>query len=252
MTGVGNNTYLLVGSAGSAVLVDAGVGDRRHLAAIASALAEKDARLVRVVVTHRHDDHISGAPAIATMYPGAAFSKFPHLFDNRDGVEWGALADGDRVELDSEGLEVLHTPGHSPDHLALWHRPTAIVFAGDLVVEGGSVMIDSSGGGDMRQYLASLERLRALRPKVMLPAHGREVADPPAVLAAHLDHRRMRERQVLEALEVGRASPSEIAEYIYHGLDSALWPAALENVRAHLEKLRSEGRVCVEDDRWRV
>jgi glyoxylase-like metal-dependent hydrolase (beta-lactamase superfamily II) len=167
-------------------------------------------------------------------------------------VGWDALADGDRVELDGEDLEVLHTPGHSSDHLALWHQPSATAFVGDLVLEGGSVMIHSSGGGDMGQYLASLERLQVLRPKVMLPAHGREIADPPAVLASHLDHRRMRERQVLDALEVGCASPSDIAKYIYHGLDSALWPAALENVRAHLEKLRSEGRVSGKDDRWGV
>ena len=149
-----------------------------------------------------------------------------------------------------ESLLVLHTPGHSPDHVVFWHEGSRTVFTGDLVIQGGSVMIDGSRGGDLGSYLAALERLLALRPRVLLPAHGPEVDDPAAVLTAHLEHRRMRERQVIAALAAGRDTVQTIAESIYDGLDPALVPAARENVAAHLEKLKREGRAIEENARW--
>ena len=112
------------------------------------------------------------------------------------------------------------------------------IFTGDLVVQGSSVMIHWSRGGDLGQYLASLERLLALEPRRLLPAHGPAIDDPRAVLTGYLEHRRQRERQVVDALRAGHATVQAIAESIYDGLDPALMAAAQENVRAHLEKLK--------------
>jgi glyoxylase-like metal-dependent hydrolase (beta-lactamase superfamily II) len=167
-------------------------------------------------------------------------------------VAWHSLGDGDLVRVGGEQLVALHTPGHSPDHLAFWHQASATVFTGDLVVAGSSVMIHTSRGGKLADYMASLERVLALSPRVLLPAHGPRVDDPRALLTGYLDHRQMRERQVIEALRGGHATVEAIAESIYHGLDPALMPAARENVRAHLEKLRAEGAASVESDRWRL
>jgi glyoxylase-like metal-dependent hydrolase (beta-lactamase superfamily II) len=111
-------------------------------------------------------------------------------------------------------------------------------------------MIQWSRGGDLRQYLISLERVLALKPERVLPAHGPEITEPAALLNQYLDHRRMRERQVLDALARGRDTVQSIAECIYDGLDPALLPAAHENVRAHLEKLRAEGLAFEASDRW--
>lgn len=249
MTGEGNNTYLLVGAGGETSLVDAGVGETRHIEAIARELDAHDAKLTRVLVTHGHADHASGAPALAAVHPLASFSKYPWPEDDaRYPVVWRRLADGDRIA----GLTVLHTPGHAPDHVAFWHEESGTIFSGDLVVLGTSVMIHWSRGGDLRQYLDALERLRALAPRRLLPAHGPAIDDPAAVLAAYLDHRRMRERQVLAALLAGRATVQAIGESIYDGLDPSLTPAAQENVRAHLEKLKAEGRATDENGRWRL
>jgi glyoxylase-like metal-dependent hydrolase (beta-lactamase superfamily II) len=251
MTGPGNNTYLIAGFQGEAVLIDAGVGNQRHLDELGAQLKAAGARLARVLVTHGHADHASGTPAIHAMHPQAIFAKHPWPGeDARYGVPWRTLADGDTFAIDDMVLTALHTPGHSPDHLVFWDGSSGAIFAGDLVIPGGSVMIHTSRGGDLGQYVTSLERLLSLEPRVLWPAHGPRVDDPRGVITAHLEHRRLRERQVIDAVRAGRATVPAIAECIYHGLNPALLPAAHENVRAHLAKLKSDGAVAEEGDRW--
>jgi glyoxylase-like metal-dependent hydrolase (beta-lactamase superfamily II) len=253
MRGSGTNTYLIVGYKGSAVLIDSGIGDPRHLAALDRALEANWAHLTRVLVTHGHPDHASGAPALAASHRRAAFAKCPWPGEDiRYPVEWQPLAEGDRIAIDEEELEVLHTPGHTPDHLVFWHQRTTTAFTGDLVLPGGRVMIDWSHGGNLAQYLAALERLLGLGLRRLLPGHGPEMPDASAVLTAHLEHRRMRERQVVAALQANRATVRAIAESIYDDLDPELMPAACENVQAHLELLKIEGRASEEAGRWRI
>lgn len=255
MTGAGNHTYLLVGDDGSAVLVDAGVGDARHLAGIAAALDERRGTLARVLVTHGHSDHASGVRALAGAHPRATFFKrsWPAL-DSRYPVKWRTLADGDRLPVgraDDDALVALHTPGHSPDHVVFWHEKTRTMFSGDMVVLGSSVTIDASHGGDLREYLGSLKRMMALAPARLLPAHGERIDDPAPLLRGYIGHRLLRERQVLAALAAGRDTVPSIVESIYDGLPPALLPAARETVLAHLRKLQQEARASEEDGRWR-
>ncbi len=111
-------------------------------------------------------------------------------------------------------------------------------------------MIHWSRGGDLTQYLGSLARLLTLHPKRLLPAHGPSIDDPQTALAGYIEHRLQRERQVLGALRAGHSTVQAIAGSIYDGLAPALMPAAQENVRAHLEKLKAEGRASHANDRW--
>ncbi len=163
------------------------------------------------------------------------------------------LSDGDVLSAGGESLLALHTPGHSPDHLVFWHESSGTAFTGDLVIPGGSVMIDGSGGGDLGSYLARARAScwRCARERCcqrMVPKSH----NPAAVLNAHLEHRRMRERQVIASVAAGRDTVQTIVESIYDGLDPALGSAAGQNVAAHLEKLKREGRAIEENARWRL
>jgi glyoxylase-like metal-dependent hydrolase (beta-lactamase superfamily II) len=252
MTGSGNNTYL-VASLGEAVLVDAGVGEHRHVADLGTALGDLGARLACVAVTHGHRDHAAGAPAIAAAHPSSTFAKYPWPGeDEQYGIRWQSIDEGDTIAVGGETLVVLRTPGHSPDHLAFWHEPSSALFTGDLLIAGSSVMIHASRGGDLADYMASLERLLVLSPRVLYPAHGPRIDDPASVLTAYLAHRRMRERQIVDALRAGSETVDAIAAAIYDGLAPALMPAARENVRAHLEKLHRDGVATGQDGRWQL
>jgi glyoxylase-like metal-dependent hydrolase (beta-lactamase superfamily II) len=251
MTGRGNNTYLLIGSDRHAVLIDAGVGKPDHIAALGAELNRHLAQLTHVLVSHGHADHASGAPALQSIYRDVRFHKFPWPgVDQSAGIAWEPLADGDTIPIGDERLLVVHTPGHSPDHLVFWDPRTRTAYTGDLVVSGSTVMIHSSRGGRLAQYMASLERVLRLNAARLLPAHGEEVTDPAALLQQYLRHRRMREQQVFEALAAGRRTVRAIAESIYDGLDPALLPAAQENVRAHLDKLKDDGRAVEDNGIW--
>ncbi len=248
MTGSGNWTYLVPGPA--AVLIDAGVGHAAHLDAIVAAAPQGPAD---VLVTHIHSDHSAGAPALAVRLPRARFRKFP--WAGRDGevpVAWTPVADGDEIQTGSGVLRVVHTPGHSPDHIVLLHAESGTAFTGDLLVQGGTVVIPALHGGVLADYLRSLERLAASGIRRALPAHGPVIDDPLALIAHYQAHRRQREQQVLEGLAQGPATIAAIAGRIYRGLDAALVPQAHESVLAHLEKLAGEGTAERLDGAWRL
>jgi glyoxylase-like metal-dependent hydrolase (beta-lactamase superfamily II) len=243
-TGEGNWTYLILGD--RPVLIDAGVGNTPHLEAIAAA---SPAGLADVIVTHAHADHSAGAPALLARWPSARLWKKP--WPGRDGeAPWRPLADGDTVMTGAGPLAVLHTPGHCPDHIALWHADSRTLFVGDLLVLGSTVFIPASDGGSLAAYLASLQRLRQLSPLRAWPAHGPVIEDPVALIDEYLAHRQQREEQVLEALAAGADTVAAIAARIYPDLKPALVPMARESVLAHLVKLEEERRVQQNGVRW--
>lgn len=247
LTGEGNLTWLVPGAA--TVLVDAGTGDLRHLEALERALG--GGRLARVLVTHNHSDHASGASAIHHRMRGVRFAKAP--WPERDGryaVPWEALADGQVVEAGDTALEVIATPGHAPDHVCFWHRETRTLFGGDLAIAGTTVVIPAGAAGDLGAYLRSLDRVIALEPERILPAHGQVIDEPVRLLRTYLAHRRMRDEQVVAALDEGAHTVESVTARVYAGLSPALEPAAWESVTAHLRKLLAEGRVAHVEGFW--
>jgi glyoxylase-like metal-dependent hydrolase (beta-lactamase superfamily II) len=230
------------------MLIDAGVGHDAHLDALAATTGVGPGH---VVVTHAHSDHISGVLSIAARWPGTKFSKLP--WPDRDAefpAAWGHLSDGDRVPAGDDELEVVHTPGHAPDHISLWQSSTRTLFAGDLVVPGTTVVIPASMEGSLSAYLRSLERVLALNPARLMPAHGAPVEEPAVLIRQYISHRLEREQQILGGLRAGDRSVDELVSRIYVGLKPALVPMARESVLAHLLKLRDEGVAGEQGKGW--
>jgi len=181
------------------------------------------------------------------------FRKLP--WPERDAtwpVPWLPLADGDIVEAGDTTLMAVHTPGHAPDHLCFWHEDSRTLFCGDLAAKGTTIFIPARLQGDLTDYLASLERVLALAPARLLPAHGPVIEDPQPLLRNYIEHRREREAQVIAALGAGDATADQIVSRVYQGLKDSLVPLAIESVTSHLIKLEREGRARRDDDRWNI
>ncbi len=247
-TGAGNNTYLLPGS--EPTLIDSATGDPRHVAALEQGLGAS--KLARVLVTHAHVDHAAGCKGLAERWPAAEFVKIPWpQQDARYPVDWRAMRDGEHVAAGDSRLRVVHTPGHAPDHACLFDEVEGVLFCGDLLVEGGTVVIPAGFGGSLTDYLASLQRVLELAPARVLPAHGPEIEDVGALVRHYFERRQQREEQVVAALRAGCATLEAITGRIYDELPANLRRPAAETVCAHLVKLRDEGRAREEEaGRW--
>lgn len=249
MTGPGTNTYLV--GIDEVAVIDPGPRLGRHIDSIVGASMRERVRWV--LLTHTHDDH---APAAARLkeLTGAeilGFSKRNPYCEVDD-----TLGDGDTVEGTEWGLEVLHTPGHASDHLCFLLEEERVLFTGDHIMQGSTVVI-APPDGDMGAYLQSLERLRRLRRVGRIcPGHGEVIDEPAAVIDEYLRHRRMREGQVLEVLGYGPAKIDEIVDHVYRpeGLPDALVTVAAQQVHAHLIKLKADGKVYGRDARgaWKL
>jgi ribonuclease/clavin/mitogillin len=232
----GTNTYLLAGAVPT--LIDAGIGNPQHIAAIERALDGMD--LSTILVTHGHPDHAGGIPALLARWPRARVR----------GAGVDGCRDGEAVRAGDGWLRAIHTPGHAPDHVCFLDEAAGDVFCGDLARLGGSIVIPASRGGDLAAYLTSLRKVAALGPRRLLPGHGPIVEDPAALISEYLVHREARERQIVAALDAGCTTTDLIVARVYGGLSQALSEAAAESVLAHLHKLSADGRVVQLKGEW--
>jgi glyoxylase-like metal-dependent hydrolase (beta-lactamase superfamily II) len=249
MTLDGTNTYVVapVGR-GEAAIVDPGPDDAEHLARVQQVLADRDVQVTAIVVTHHHLDHAEAAAAWARHFGCAVIASTHDVAGDGGRV----VADGDLVHVGGLDLEVVATPGHTRDHVAL-RLPTGALMTGDHVLGRGTSVV-AYPDGDLTAYLESLRRVLALGPDQLLPGHGPELTeDPQAVLRYYRDHRAFRETQVLAALAGGAHTPRELVAIIYADVDRRLWDAAEASTRATLASLRERGLVAVgSDERVRV
>jgi glyoxylase-like metal-dependent hydrolase (beta-lactamase superfamily II) len=202
-------------------------------------------RVQWILLTHTHPDHWPAAGKIRELTGArvAAFWPFPKADEVTIELDI-VLNDGDTIDGTEFRLEALHTPGHAPNHLCFWLDEERVLFTGDHVLNGTTTVVNPQRGGDMIQYLASLERLRKLRRVSRIcPGHGDVMEDPTAVLDEYVAHRKMRERQILKLLKAKPATIPRIVSTLYTDTPEGLIPMARKQVHAHLLKLKAEGKV---------
>jgi len=239
MTGPGTNTYLI--GRRDPILLDTGAGVPQYMTELEGYLGERGWKQPsRVVLTHRHRDHLGGVAHLRERFRGLRVGKMIHRdADLPEGIE--DLREGQTIEGDGVTLLPLHTPGHASDHLCYFLVEEQAVFTGDVVL-GGSTTVIPAEDGDLLDYMSSLARLRALGVRRIYPAHGPVIEDGPALLAEYVEHRLMRERQILEALGDGLATIPAMVERIYAQVPRNLHLMAGQSVASHLKKLAREGR----------
>jgi glyoxylase-like metal-dependent hydrolase (beta-lactamase superfamily II) len=195
---LGGTGTFVVGSEVVAVM-DPGPDDPAHLERVALEVA--GAREGTILVTHGHPDHAAGAPALSRL------TGFPTA-GNAPGVD-RTLTGGDRVPVDGGFLEAVETPGHARLHLAFLHHPSRELFVGDLLIGKGDTTWVGEYPGCVADYLASLDRVDALSPTRIHPAHGPPLDDPAEAVARFREHRLARVREVKEALEAMGLQPGD-------------------------------------------
>jgi glyoxylase-like metal-dependent hydrolase (beta-lactamase superfamily II) len=214
MTLAGTNTYLY--GSGPCAAIDPGPDDADHLEAVRAAADERGGIGV-VLLTHSHGDHAAGA--------------------ERLGVEVVLPSDGE----ERAGLRALATPGHAADHVCFL-SPDGACFSGDLVLGEGSTFVPPDGGS-LTAYMGSLRLLQAKSIALICPGHGPWVTDPAAKLAEYVEHREMRERRLLAALDRGERSREALLAEVWDDVPAEVRPVAALVMEAHLQKLEAEGRL---------
>lgn len=233
-TGPGTNTYLV--GIDEIVVIDPGPADESHLDAIVGCGGD---RIRWIALTHTHEDHSPGARGLKER-TGAEILAF----GARDGIRPDRrIGDGYTIEATEFRLTALHTPGHASNHLCYLLEEERMLFSGDHIMEGSTVVIHPPDG-DMAAYLVSLEKLRRLRLRAIAPGHGQVIETPAETIDWYLAHRAEREAQVLDALtSAGTARVDDLVPLVYADVDGERQQIARHSLHAHLIKLAAEGRV---------
>jgi glyoxylase-like metal-dependent hydrolase (beta-lactamase superfamily II) len=247
MTGPGTNSYII--GERELVLIDPGPQIDAHVQALQSAVGE---RLKWILCTHTHLAHSPAAHALKKA-TGARILGRIATQDGRQDADFAPdriFNDGETVSADGVTLRAVHTPGHASNHLCYLLEERRMLFTGDHIMQGSTVVI-SPPDGDMQAYLASLDKLLALDLDRLAPGHGQVIETPHDEVRRLVSHRLKREEKAFNALL--RKNPAMLDELVplaYDDVAERLYPVARRSLHAHLIKLAREGRIKETSAGW--
>jgi len=247
LTGPGTNTYVL--GDGPRLVIDPGPAEDSHLERI---LAVAGGRIEQILCTHSHPDHSPGAAALRAR-TGAIVRGREAPDDGHQDESYApdqGLEDGERVAVAGATLRVVHTPGHASNHVCLLHEGAGMLFTGDHLMSGSTVVI-LPPDGSMRLYLQSLRRLLTMPLEVLAPGHGAVIAGAHAEVERVIAHRLQRESKLVGTLRRrGEATLDEMLPEVYEDVPAALHRLAKYSLWAHAIKLAEDGRVARDGESW--
>jgi len=215
-----------------------------------------DVRISSIVCTHWHQDHVGGVNDVIKKVIGHEIPV--HKLKRKDQADqhgpasgYSFVDDGHVFRTTGATLKVIHTPGHTTDHMILVLEEENAILSGDCILGEGTTVFE-----DLHTYMQSLTMLLNMKPSKIYPGHGPVIEDPVERIQQYIDHRNERERQILSFLSSRAdetASSMDIVNGIYVGISAAVKLGAVGNVKHHLSKLLKEGRVeKVSSDQWRL
>ena len=250
MTGPGTNSYILGDD--DLTLIDPGPQSDAHLAVLLKAVGKK---LRWILCTHTHRDHSPLARALqqATGAQVLGYGTVPD--DGRQDEAFKpdrVLQDGDIVDCGVYRLCAVHTPGHASNHLCYLLEGRGVLFTGDHVMQGSTVVI-SPPDGDMQAYLDSLEKLLTLPIGAFAPGHGHVIEAPQEEVRRLIAHRLRREEKIFSALSIaGPATLEALVRVAYDDVPERIHNVAMRSLHASLIRLEKNGRVACAKAQWRV
>ena len=204
-----------------------------------------------IVVTHRHIDHAGGARLLAEATGGpiaATAGEKTHIEQAFPGaVVRRTVADRELIDLGGATLEFVHTPGHTMGSVCVYYHEERMLFTGDTVLGTGTTTINPEQG-EVAAYIKSLRMLLGLDVRLICPGHGPVVEEPQAKIREAIARRISRERDIVELLSNGHRTLGQLFAALYSDIDPNLHEVARRQIRSHLVKLESEGRVTIQGE----
>lgn len=247
MTGPGTNTYLI--GRERVALIDPGLNDRVHLDVILDACGD---RLTWILATHTHPDHSPGARELAAVTGAELLGNTIDDGDIQDETfePHRNLVHDEVLDAGEFRLRALLTPGHVANHVCFLLEEEGMLFSGDHLMQGSTVVIVPPHG-DMKDYLDSLVMLRGYGIEAIAPGHGQLIFEPEREIAAVIAHRMQREARVVAVMQQrGSGTLPELVPPIYDDVDPVRHGMARYSLWAHLLKLARDGRVEQRGEQW--